>query len=137
MLISNLLTHTDVARRQKTFILEESLPVTFYFKEEFHRFWTCIRNVTNTTKTVLKALQVLDFHLILVNKLTGCPIRGLILDINDNQMPSTLQSPHPPYGSARMRKDTHERLWMLLQSIAKIVTCLTMMPAWQEVLLSK
>lgn len=93
--------------------------------------------MTNTTKTVLKALQVLDFHLILVNKLTGCPIRGLILDINDNQMPSTLQSPHPPYGSARMRKDTHERLWMLLQSIAKIVTCLTMMPAWQEVLLSK
>lgn len=51
----------------------------------------------------------------LVNTLTGCPIRSLILEVNDNQMLSALPSPHPPYGSAR-KGEGSGRVWMLLQA---------------------
>jgi len=118
MLISNLLTHSCAKRRQKTFILQKSLPVTFYFKEEFHMFWGCIRYTTNNTKTISKALQVLDFYLISVNKLRSCPTRSLILEANGHQMLPTLRSARPLYCSARKREESR-RVWMLLQAQQK------------------
>lgn len=70
--------------------------------------------MTSTTKTVLKALQVLVFYLMLVNKLTGCTIRSLILEVNDHYVLSTFPSPHPPYGSTKKGED-RRRVWTLLQ----------------------